>query len=100
MDSLDNRSQQKYFEVIELLEQYGKSLPEPHAKHLRDGVYELRFFGIEGRIRILYFFYHKAKAVFTNGLIKKTGAIPGNVLKTAKERMDVYSKRLTKKEVI
>ncbi|MCA9399812.1 MAG: type II toxin-antitoxin system RelE/ParE family toxin [Candidatus Omnitrophica bacterium] len=93
MDSLDNRSQQKCFEVIELLEQYGKSLPEPHAKHLQEGVYELRFFGIEGRIRILYFFYHKSKAVFTNGLIKKTGAVSGNVLKTAKKRMNIYFKR-------
>ena len=59
IDSLHDRTQQKYFVVVGLLEDYGKSLPKPHADFLGDEVYELRFVGIEGRVRILYFFFDK-----------------------------------------
>lgn len=90
VDSLDERTQQKYFEVVGLLEDYGKNLPEPHSKHLEDEIYELRFFGIEGRVRILYFFYHEGKAVLTNGLVKKKGPVPNKEIKTAKGRMKTY----------
>ncbi|MCK5215147.1 MAG: type II toxin-antitoxin system RelE/ParE family toxin [Candidatus Omnitrophica bacterium] len=100
INSLDDRTQQKYFEVVGLLEDYGKRLPAPHSKHLEDEIYELRFTGIEGRVRVLYFFYHAGKAVFTNGLVKKKGPVPRNEIKTAKERMKVYLKRQTKKRVL
>lgn len=90
VDSLDERSQQKYFEVVDLLRGYGKSLPEPHAKFLEDGIHELRFFGIEGRVRILYFFFHGDKAVLTHGLVKKKGPVPKKDIKTAKGRMITY----------
>lgn len=97
IDSLDERSQQKYFEVIKLLSDYGKSLPKPHAKNLEDEIYELRFFGIEGRVRVLYFFYHEGKAVLTNGLVKKKGPVPKKEIKTAKGRMKIYIKQNIKK---
>lgn len=97
INSLNDRTQQKYFEVAGMLEKFGKSLPEPHAKHLKDGIYELRFTGIEGKVRVLYFFYHAGKAVFTNGLVKKKGPVPQKEIKTAKGRMKVYLDRQTKK---
>ena len=37
-----------------LLEEFGHKLPEPHAKYLKDGIFELRFSGKEGKIRVLY----------------------------------------------
>ena len=76
IDSLHDRTQQKYFEVVGLLEDYGKSLPKPHADFLMDEIYELRFVGIEGRVRILYFFYHGNKIIFTNGFVKKQQKAP------------------------
>ena len=97
IDSLDDRTQQKYFEVIKLLEDHGKSLPEPHSKHLEDEIYELRFTGIEGGVRVLYFFYHAGKTIFTNGLVKKKGAVPRGAIKTAKRRMKIYLDRQYKK---
>jgi len=75
------------------LETFGKNLPQPHSRHLEDEIYELRFFGIEGRVRVLYFFYHEGKAVFTNGLIKQKGPVPRNAIKIAKGRMKVYLER-------
>lgn len=97
INSLHPRTQHKYFEVVKLLEDYGKSLPKPHAKHLEDEIYELRFFGIEGRVRVLYFFFHGEKAVLTNGFVKKKGPVPKKEIKTAKGRMKIYLERQTEK---
>ncbi len=93
VDSLHERSQQKYFEVVNLLETYGKSLPKPHADFLGDDIYELRFVGIEGKMRILYFFYFENKIVFTNSFVKKTQRTPKKELALAKERRKIYLQR-------
>jgi len=53
--SLDARTRQKFFDVVELLEYKGHMLPEPHAKYLGDNIFELRFSSIEGAVRVLYF---------------------------------------------
>jgi len=74
--SLDLRAQQKFFFVKKLLEEFGHKLPQPHAKYLGDEVFELRFSGQEGNIRVLYFFFHQDKAIFTNGFIKKSPKAP------------------------
>lgn len=93
VDSLDPRTQHKFFTVAGLLAEFGKRLPEPHAKRLDDGIYELRFHGIEGRVRVLYFFYHQHKAVFTNGFVKKGGPVPEREMQTARKRRKIYLKR-------
>lgn len=83
IDSLDFWTQRRFFDKKDLLEEFGHKLPEPHAKYLKDGIFELRFSGKEGKIRILYFFFHKNTAVFTDGFIKKTQKIPKRLLKVA-----------------
>jgi phage-related protein len=90
IDSLDPRSQRKFFFKKELLETFGHRLPEPHAKYLGDGIFELRFKGLEGAIRILYFFYHQDKAIFTNGFVKKTAKLPASEKATARERRHMF----------
>ena len=57
IDALDVKSQQKFFFVKSLLEEYGYKLPKPHAKYIGDEIFELRFKGREGAIRALYFFF-------------------------------------------
>lgn len=84
--SLHQRTRQKYYEVVELLEDLGKSLPKPHADYLGDEIFELRFVGIEGKVRILYFFYLGNKIIFTNGFVKKQQKAPKTEVKLAKER--------------
>ena len=96
VDSLHERTQHKYFEVVKLLEDYGKSLPHPHADFLGNEIYELRFVGIEGRIRVLYFFYYENKIIFTNGFVKKTQRAPKGEIELAKERRGSYFERHTK----
>lgn len=93
IDSLDFKSQRKFFFVKELLEEFGHRLPFPHAKHIGDSIFELRFKGYEGALRILYFFYHDDKAIFTNGFIKKTDRTPRNEITIANYRRIDFLKR-------
>jgi phage-related protein len=88
--SLHSRTRQKFFEVVRLLQNLGKSLPQPHSDYLGDEIYELRFKGIEGNIRILYFFYFENKIIFTNGFIKKQQKAPKTEVDLAKERRKLY----------
>jgi phage-related protein len=86
IDLLYDKTQQKFFFVKALLEEFGYKLPYPHAKYLGNSIFELRFKGQEGETRILYFFFHKDKAVFTNGFIKKSGKTPKGELLIAMNR--------------
>ena len=90
IDSLDPVSQRKFFVKRGWLEEYGHRLQMPHAKHLKDGIYELRFEGREGTIRILYFFFEGNKIIFTNGFKKKTKKTPHGELNLAFERRRLY----------
>jgi len=90
IDSLDFKTQRKFFFVKELLEEFGYKLPSPHAKYIGSDIFELRFRGHEGHIRVLYFFYHQDKVVFTNGFIKKSAKTPRNEIEVAMERRSRY----------
>lgn len=89
IDSLDSKTQTKFFFKKGLLEEFGPRLPQPHAKHIGNGIYELRFEGKEGAIRVLYFF-HKNDIIFTNGFKKKTTKIPQREKALAIERRKLF----------
>ncbi|MDD3089310.1 MAG: type II toxin-antitoxin system RelE/ParE family toxin [Candidatus Omnitrophica bacterium] len=93
IDSLAPRAQRKFFFVMELLEEFGSRLPRPHSKYLGKDIFELRFGGEEGAVRVLYFFFQGDTAVFTNGFIKKTGKTPLKELNTAIERRKDFFSR-------
>ena len=93
INSLDYWTQRKFFSKRELLEAYGHKLPEPHAKYIKDGMFELRFKGKEGQIRVLYFFFHQDKAIFTNGFIKKTQKTPKHPLEIAIKDRKLFLKQ-------
>lgn len=90
IDSLDFKTQRKFFFVKELLEEFGHKLPLPHAKFIGNDIFEIRFRGQEGHVRVLYFFCHQDKVIFTNGFIKKTGKTPRNQIEIATERRTKY----------
>ena len=93
IDSLDFKSQRKFFFVKELLEEFGHKLPFPHAKYIGDSIFELRFKGHEGTVRVLYFFYQEDRAIFTNGFVKKTNKTPKNEINIAIERRNDFLNR-------
>lgn len=74
--SLEPASRRKFFAVKTLLEEFGYALREPHVKYLGHKIFELRFTGQEGAIRVFYFFAEGDKVIFTNGFLKKTGQTP------------------------
>ncbi len=82
IDSLDPVTQRKFFVKCDWLEEYGHRLPMLHTRHLKDGIYELRFEGKEERI------------IFTNGFKKKTEKTPKREIKLALERRRLYSGNL------
>jgi len=90
VDSLNIRSQRKFVSAVELLESLGKELTVPHAKYIGNDIFELRFEGIEGTTRVLYFFFDGEKAVLTNGFIKKTNKTPKHEKETAIGRRRIY----------
>src|SRR3989338_10228344 len=90
VDELDISSRRKYWRKIDYLKQFGKSLCEPHAKNLGNGIYELRFRGSDGYIRVLYFFYSGHHAILTNGFKKKTTQTPKQEIELAVSRMNVF----------
>ncbi len=90
VDSLDPKTQRKFFFVVELLKEFGHKLSEPHAKYIDDDIFELRFTGREGAVRVLYFFFHHDKAIFTNGFLKKSNKTPVREKWLAIERRKIY----------
>ena len=88
--SLNVRSREKFFSVIELLEEFGRELSFPHAKYIGDEIFELRFEGIEGAVRVLYFFFDGSKTVLTNGFLKKSNKTPKKEKQRAIDRRKMY----------
>ena len=88
--SLDPKSRRKFFVVRELLEEFGHQLGIPHNKYIGDDIYELRFYGREGAIRALYFFFHQDKAIFTNGFMKKSQKTPDREKELALARRKLF----------
>ena len=98
IDSLDPKTQRKFFFVVQLLEEFGHKLPQPHAKYIDEEIFELRFKGREGAIRVLYFFFHQDKAIFTNGFIKKSDKTPKNEKEIAIQRRKLFLERTGKQK--
>lgn len=99
IDSLDPKTQRKFFFVRALLEEFGHKLPQPHAKYIGDEIFELRFKGREGAIRVLYFFFHLDRAIFTNGFIKKSDKTPKNEKEIAIQRRRLFLERTAKQQL-
>ncbi len=83
--ALEARTYAKTLQTIGLLRFYGNMLMMPHARHLGEGLHELRIRGKQ-EVRLLYTF-HKNHAVIVYGLVKKTQKIPPTALRIAKERI-------------
>ncbi len=90
MNSLDMRTQRKFLYVRSMLEEFGLKLKLPFCKYLKEGIYELRFKGREGAVRVLYFFIKDGRIIFTNGFLKKTGKTPSKEIKTAVQRKKIF----------
>jgi phage-related protein len=96
IESLDERTQEKFIYKQTLLGLMGPRLRHPHTDDLGDGLLELRFKGIEGQIRVLFFFMINKEIILVHGFVKKTQKTPKNELRTAYERMQEYLRRASR----
>jgi phage-related protein len=69
--------------AIRLLKEFGTALGMPHARPLRDRIWELR----PGGIRMLYFAYINHQFVILHGFRKTTQRAPDREIETAVRRM-------------
>ena len=88
LDSLDDKMRAKMARTVKLLETNGTNLREPYSKEIRKGLFELRAKVGSDISRVLYFFFHRGKAILTNGFIKKTQKTPESEI----DRAERYKK--------
>jgi phage-related protein len=69
--------------AIRLLKEFGTELGMPHARPLRERIWELR----PGGIRLLYFTYINHQFVILHGFRKTTNRTPNREIETAVRRM-------------
>lgn len=93
IDGLDPKMKAKTFGRLLLLEEYGERLPMPFARHLEDGIYELRTPQGSNITRLLYFFFLGNRAIVTNGFIKKTQRTPRKEIEKAKHYREDWRSR-------
>ncbi len=99
IESLDEDTQDKFIYKKELLEYFGPQLRYPHTSEISEGIFELRFKGQKGQIRILFFFYYDKQIVLIHGFVKKTQKIPKKEINIAKQRKAEYYQREKKDEL-
>ena len=92
-DWLDEQSavgQDRCIDRLKKLRSRGHQLRRPIAAPLRDGIYELRARENKVRLRMLFFFYGRQKAVVTHGLRKKAERVPPIEIDRAVEKKKQY----------
>lgn len=94
VESLDQDTQDKFIIKQQLLQDFGPQLRYPHTDHLGEGLFELRFKGKEGQIRVLFFFFYGKRIIFTHGFVKKTQKAPRKEIELAQERRKDFLARI------
>ena len=91
--SLNTKIRAKTVDMISILQLNGLEMREPFAKHLENGIFELRCRKGKDNIRILYFFTQDRRIILTNGFIKKTQKTPSAEIEKAKKYRAEYLRR-------
>ena len=92
----DKKLRAKIIRSVQLLETFGRDLEMPDARHLQNGIYELRTIHGTNIARCLYFFTKGDKAIVTSGVVKKTQKTPSEVIELAKRYRTDYERRFGK----
>ncbi|MBP8641080.1 MAG: type II toxin-antitoxin system RelE/ParE family toxin [Oscillospiraceae bacterium] len=93
LDSLETKMRAKAFGSIEILEEFGNKLREPHSSPIGNGLFELRIKFSSDITRIFYFFCVNNKIILTNGFVKKTPKTPKSEKELAYKYKADYERR-------
>lgn len=93
------KAQAKILREIDLLEEFGLFLGEPHIKKMQGtDLWELRVKQSTNNYRILYFCFTGGRFVLLHGFRKTTAKTPSKDLKLALNRVKAYIERGGKNE--
>ncbi|MCL2403555.1 MAG: type II toxin-antitoxin system RelE/ParE family toxin [Coriobacteriia bacterium] len=91
--ALPIKQRMKAIRQIDLLEARGTKLREPHAKHIKGKLWELRIKFAKDIQRVFYFAPNGSKFVLLHGYVKKTNKAPTRDLVLAESRLKDYERR-------
>ena len=93
LDKLPVKHHAKALRDIDVLEKYGTTLVEPHVKHIKGKLWELRIKSASDISRIFYFVPVGMDIVLLHGFVKKTQKTPNREIETANTFLDDYQRR-------
>ena len=93
LNKLPVKHQAKALRDIDVLEQYGTALTEPHVKHIKGKLWELRIRSANDISRIFYFMAVGKDIVLLHGFVKKSQKTPNREIKTANDYLEDYQRR-------
>ena len=96
IESLDDRAQDRFILKKQLLQNLGPQLRYPHTDHIEEGIFELRFKGGVGQVRVLFFFFYGKRIIFSHGFVKKTEKTPRMEIEIARRRKNDFLARYRK----
>jgi phage-related protein len=87
LDDLPADMQARFVHIARLIEEFGPAqVREPHVKHLRGPLYEMRMRGKAGISRALYVTAKPERVVVVRAFIKKTQKTPEREIRLALNR--------------
>lgn len=93
LDNLPVKHHAKALRDIDVLEKYGTTLTEPHVKHIKGKLWELRIKSASDISRIFYFVPVGKKIVLLHGFVKKAQKTPNREIETANNYLEDYQRR-------
>lgn len=84
--------QARMLRLLNLIEEHGANLGEPHTKAMGDGLFEIRAKAKEGVGRGLFCYLNGTNIVVLHAFVKKSQKTPKKALDLARERMKEVKK--------
>jgi len=94
INQLTDSEQARLYKAVELLERNGTALGEPHVKHLRGKIWELRYRFNKKYFRVLYFCSERGLFVLVLLIVKKNNKTRNVDIQTAERRRLEYLEQL------
>jgi phage-related protein len=93
LEALPTKHRAKAIRDIDILEKYGTALTEPHVKHIRGKLWELRIKSASDISRIFYFIFVGKDIVLLHGFVKKAQRTPSREIDTANSFLEDHVRR-------
>ncbi len=88
IDALPADMRARFVRIAEMLEALGPhQIREPHVKHLKDKLWEMRLKGRDGIARAIYFSAQGRRLIVVRAFVKKTRKTPRREIELALRRM-------------